>query len=428
MKAKWYAVILMVLLSVAIFACGDDDDDNDDQADDDATDDDSGDDDTTDDDADDDVIDDDTYIGDDDDTFVGDWYIDTVDSMYGVMGEFMHSSIDLDSMDAPYISFFDMASPYGLRVASCQNNEWIIQRILNDSEFRGFASYELDDNDIGHLAIQQIITTPEKDTLKILSHATNKNGIWELEVISDDVDEDYLEVGNFASLAIYADNKLHLSCYGLLYFNNISGPWEFEGYDPCNLEASSGFFSSIIIDGDNEVHITHGGCDNIEYCQRYTTSVGGWHGECIPDTEDRTYQSSITVDQNGVINIAFNRLYETTKHEQIHSLYFALKSGDEWTTEEIDSNISAKCRELSDSYLGLDPDGNAHIAYTGLDDEDIPVLKYATNASGEWVTEIVDPSPNSGIGASIAVDGEGYVHISYYDNGNSSLKYATNRP
>ncbi|HPM75863.1 MAG TPA: hypothetical protein PK961_02145 [bacterium] len=47
---------------------------------------------------------------------------------------------------------------------------------------------------------------------------------------------------------------------------------------------------------------------------------------------------------------------------------------------------------------------------------------------GEWVTEIVDPSPNSGIGASIAVDGDGYVHISYYDNGNSSLKYATNRP
>ncbi len=40
--------------------------------------------------------------------------------------------------------------------------------------------------------------------------------------------------------------------------------------------------------------------------------------------------------------------------------------------------------------------------------------------------------PNSGIDASIdasiAVDSEGYVHISYYDNGNSSYKYATNRP
>ncbi len=411
MKRIIFITMLTITLFISLVSCSNDDDDDDD---DNATDDD--------------IADDDTYIGDDDDAFVGDWYIDTVDSMSGVIDEFMHTSIDLDSIEAPHISFFDMKFPHGLRVAAWQNNEWIVQRILNDSEFRGFASYELDDNDIGHITIQQIITNLGKDTYRILSHAKNENGPWELEVISDNVGENSLEVGNYASLAIDIDNKMHVSCRGLIYYNNVEGAWAYQGGDTCSSEGGSGYFTSIFIDDENEVHITHGGCDDIEDCQRYVTSLGGWHGECIPDSQKTAYQSSINVDHNGFINIAYNLLFEDTKFDHYMSLNFAYKAGDNWTTEEVDPNISDNCRELSDSYLGLDSDGNAHIAYTGLDDADNPVLKYATNASGEWVTEIVDPSPNSGIGASIAVDNEGYVHISYYDNGNSSLKYATNRP
>ena len=52
-------------------------------------------------------------------------------------------------------------------------------------------------------------------------------------------------------------------------------------------------------------------------------------------------------------------------------------------------------------------------------------LKYATNASGAWVTTNVDLVGDAGIFTSIAIDGTGKVHISYYEGDNGTLKYAT---
>jgi len=348
--------------------------------------------------------------------------------MTGEIGEFMHTSIDLDSAEAPHVSFFTMNDTHNLSLATLDSNQWAIQQILIENDFRGFASFELDANDHGHLAIQRNIITEKDNTDRALSYATDESGAWEIETL--DISDEYeWDIGKSASLAVDADNAVHISYQriGLLAITNAGGQWTEQGGDVCpQPEGSAGHFSSITTDADNQVHIAHGGCDANNSCLRYVTSVGGWHGECVPNSEYRSNQSAIAVDQLGEVYLAFIQTIEEEK--KTRKLYIAIKSDDNWTIEGIDPNISFFCRELSDSYLGLDGDGNAHIAYTGLDDENNPVLKYATNASGEWVTEIVDPSPNSGIGASIAVDSEGYVHISYYDNGNSSLKYATNRP
>ncbi len=55
-------------------------------------------------------------------------------------------------------------------------------------------------------------------------------------------------------------------------------------------------------------------------------------------------------------------------------------------------------------------------------------LKYATNASGAWVTSTIDSAGD--VGTSIAIDSSNNVHISYYDyydDTNADLKYATNQ-
>ena len=49
----------------------------------------------------------------------------------------------------------------------------------------------------------------------------------------------------------------------------------------------------------------------------------------------------------------------------------------------------------------------------------------ATNATGSWVKRTLDNSGHDGA-TSIAVDSSGKVHISYYDDANTSLKYVTN--
>ena len=70
--------------------------------------------------------------------------------------------------------------------------------------------------------------------------------------------------------------------------------------------------------------------------------------------------------------------------------------------------------------IAIDSNGFKHISYydTGVQD-----LKYATDKSGSWVVTTVDSAGNAGKYTSIAIDSNDAVHISYQSGGN--LKYAT---
>ncbi len=74
-----------------------------------------------------------------------------------------------------------------------------------------------------------------------------------------------------------------------------------------------------------------------------------------------------------------------------------------------------------DTSIALDGSGKVHISYRDFTNDD---LKYATNASGFFVTETVDSTGDVGSHTSIAVDASGKVHISYFDSTNLDLKYA----
>jgi hypothetical protein len=75
------------------------------------------------------------------------------------------------------------------------------------------------------------------------------------------------------------------------------------------------------------------------------------------------------------------------------------------------------------SSLAADTFGDVHMSYY---DETNHVLKYASNASGGWSTETVDDTARVGRYSSLAADAFGDVHISYYDETNHVLKYASN--
>ncbi len=75
-----------------------------------------------------------------------------------------------------------------------------------------------------------------------------------------------------------------------------------------------------------------------------------------------------------------------------------------------------------DTSIAVDGAGKTHISYYDRTNFD---LKYATDVSGSWVTSTIDAAGNVGGATSIAVDGVGKVHISYVDNNNGYVKYAT---
>ena len=74
--------------------------------------------------------------------------------------------------------------------------------------------------------------------------------------------------------------------------------------------------------------------------------------------------------------------------------------------------------------IAIDSNGYRHISYYDDTNGD---LKYATDKSGSWVTTSVDTTNNVGYYTSIAVDSNGAVHISYFDGNNIDLKYATDK-
>lgn len=90
--------------------------------------------------------------------------------------------------------------------------------------------------------------------------------------------------------------------------------------------------------------------------------------------------------------------------------FFALgpSNVDGWEVSRIDD-------EGGGTSIAIDSYDKVHISYRS------GALKYATDASGSWLTYTID---SAGGNSSIGVDSNGYAHISY--NGGSTLKYATN--
>ncbi len=73
------------------------------------------------------------------------------------------------------------------------------------------------------------------------------------------------------------------------------------------------------------------------------------------------------------------------------------------------------------SSIALDVNGYPHMSYyRGI----VYDLKYANWTGNDWSIEAVDTDGAVGQCTSIALDGDGYPHISYFDNSNSDLKYA----
>jgi hypothetical protein len=71
--------------------------------------------------------------------------------------------------------------------------------------------------------------------------------------------------------------------------------------------------------------------------------------------------------------------------------------------------------------IALDADGYAHISYY---DDTYDDLKYAAFNGSAWDINTVDSTEQVGRYTSIALDTDGYAHISYYDDTYDDLKYA----
>ena len=246
-----------------------------------------------------------------------------------------------------------------------------------------------------------------------LYYAYYDGSIWHYEMVDASPD-----VGSYASLAIDASGKVHISYYeriydeddeygNLKYATNASGAWVTTTIDS---DGVVGLYTSIAVDSSDMVHISYiSYYDYDNYDLKYATNASG---EWVTTTVDEFVggYTSIAIDSDDKVHISY---YDYDNDD----LKYATNVSGEWVTTTVDSDGAVG----GYTSIAIDSGDKVHISYYDYDNYD---LKYATNASGKWVTTTVDSDGAVGLYTSIAIDSGDKVHISYYEDGYGNLKYA----
>src|SRR3989304_2966327 len=214
--------------------------------------------------------------------------------------------------------------------------------------------------------------------------------------------DNYPGVGEFASIAIDSNNKVHISYYDstfriLKYATNATGTWATYVIDN---KQFVGYGTSIALDSNNSVHIGYYGDKDLRYA---ANASGSWVISIVDNAGDVGSYPSIAVYSNNKVHIIY---LDSNDLNNLHLKYATDETG-QWVISTIDSKVKGS------TSISVDSNKKVHISYQGGDKNN---LKYATNASGPWDITIVDPTEDVGSNTSIALDSQNNVYISYYVN------------
>jgi len=330
---------------------------------------------------------------------------------------------------------FSLLLLWALYLPSLPAHAWVTE-VLDQRESGGqgggYACMSVDSADGLHIVSLNYRDSPLVPA-KILQYSTNASGSWETEIAVD-------MTGLFpyplpASVAVDSADKVHF-IYGavtlemspfsfnveLKYATNVSGSWVTEDVD-----SGRGKYAFMALDSSGKAHISAD--DHTTGGLKYATNVSGSWVTTVVDSGlgyftsmslSRGAELWVAVDSSDKVHISY---CDVTNED----LKYATNASGSWVTTTVDS-VGSVGRHTS---IAIDSSDKVHISYYDATNED---LKHATNASGSWVTEIVDSglgySPISakkeGRYTSIAIDSSDRVHINYYDSTAEELKYATN--
>jgi PKD repeat protein len=356
------------------------------------------------------------------------WQIETVDSDFNV-GRF--SSLYLDSRGYPHISYHDGKNER-LKYARWTGVEWEIRIVDSEGIFGRMSSLVLDSNDIPHIAYH------EMDPIGDLKYATWKGNHWLNETV------DWLgNVGWQNSIDVDSKDRPHISYsdksnHEIEYTRWDGKKWKNETVDSTGILAGP----TLALDSTDRPHIAYSkaGEGDLMYAH---FDEGKWQTQTVDWIDDVSDYPSIALDRNDYPHITHTDLTND-------DLKYAWFDGTKWYNETVDSYGSVGWS----SSLEVDANGYPHISYYNRTSRD---LKYATKAKlvadspptadagadqsvdvGEvvqfdgsgsfdpdsgWENVTIDSQGDTGGHVSIAVDKNGFSHISYFDFTRRLLMY-----
>ena len=243
--------------------------------------------------------------------------------------------------------------------------------------------------------------------------------------------------GLSVSLALDASDALHISYNDestreVKYATNGSGEWVIS---PIAQNDSpnhySGGSTAIAVGGAGEAHVVYSRRTALYpyYRLEYTTNISGDWVATVVDSFGLVgppwyvlSDVSMALDRSGVVHVVYIVSHYTgfPQLEFVNAnLRYATNASGEWVHSVVCYDVGPNANVA----LALDPYDQVHVSYRNGATRN---LMYLNDLSSSCSSTTVDSGTNVGAYASIAADAWGHVHISYYDVMNLDLKYATN--
>jgi len=268
------------------------------------------------------------------------WVVETVDSSKDV-GYF--SSLAIDSKDNPHIAYFDRYHG-NLRYAFKKDGKWSIEVVDSGGGAGFFCSLAIDSKDNPHIAYFVVSSN-------VLKYAYKVSGQWKTEVVDSSALRCSLtlDLNDHPCISYQAENNLK-------YAEKVNDRWIIQTVDDSgNLVA--GESTSIVVDSNNNPHISYVRVDGIAYAVRQRD----WSIEIV-DPAGSVIPPSIALDSAGRPFILYAK---RDGHPTIAS-----KENGEWISIIVD----ATAREICISSLVIDEGGTIHVTYGDIDSK---TLRYA---------------------------------------------------
>ena len=147
---------------------------------------------------------------------------------------------------------------------------------------------------------------------------------------------------------------------------------------------------------------------------------GGWATSTLKDAGHDGWDTRIYVDADGVAHISSIDPEEFGAPEAVE--YYRVEPGGDLTVESVGSGQQTYKYATS---VAVDSAGTPYVTYYEQDEKD---LALATRTASGWEIERVDSEGDTGLFASIVVDADDRIHISYFersDNETGTVRYAT---
>jgi hypothetical protein len=237
-------------------------------------------------------------------------------------------------------------------------------------------------------------------------------------------------VGFFTSLAVDAGGRLHGSYYDdtnrdLKYAAcparcDLAHNWRAATVDAAG---SVGLYTSLAVDASGRLHVSYEDRtnSNLKYatCAADCALTANWQAVTVDAAGSVGWYTSLAVGAAGRLHVSY---WDTTNDDLKYATCAAdCDAAAGWQAVTVDAAGSVGWY----TSLAVDAGGRLHVSYQDWTNGH---LKYATCAAdcaltANWQAATVDAAGSVGFSTSLAVDGSGRLHVSYYDNGNSNLKY-----